>query len=234
MGETTFRFKQFEVKQDKCAMKVNTDGVLLGAWAAVYDAKYILDVGTGTGVIALMMAQKSNALIDAIDIDEHAYNQARENFSNSVWHERLSAHHVSLQEFRPEVKYDIIISNPPYFIDDMKTASHRRNVAKHTVALGYEELMAGISQLLNNNGKACIVLPAFNLAVFETIARRHELFITTLSEVSAVNDKPPYLSLIQLERSRTNILKSNFTIQDTSGNFTDAYKLLTKDFYLKF
>ena len=235
MEKSTFRFKQFEVRQGKCAMKVNTDGVLLGAWCDVRDAERILDIGTGTGVIALMMAQKNvTAYIDAIDIDEGAYLQARDNFEISAWRERLNAHHLSLQEYGAREKYDVIISNPPYFIDDMKTGNDRRNVAKHTVALSYEELLYSTARLMNAGGKAFVVLPIFNLAVFKTIAREHALFITELTEVTAVEGKSPYLLLIQLEKTEKNILRSQLTIQDVSGNFSDAYKKLTREFYLKF
>ena len=235
MEKSVFRFKQFSVAHDKCAMKVNTDGVLLGAWKDVSEARRILDVGTGTGVIALMMAQKNAvAEIHAIDIDKDAYLQARENFENSVWSNRLTSIHSSLQDFNPELKYDVIISNPPYFIDDFKTASHRRNVAKHTVALSYKELLSGISRLLGENGKALVVLPVFNFATFQEIAGENNLFITEMLEVTAVAGKVPYLLLLQLEHAEKEILKSSLTIQNSQENFTDEYKKLTKDFYLKF
>ena len=235
MEKSVFRFKQFSVAHDKCAMKVNTDGVLLGAWKDVSEARRILDVGTGTGVIALMMAQKNAvAEIHAIDIDKDAYLQARENFENSVWSNRLTSIHSSLQDFNPELKYDVIISNPPYFIDDFKTASYRRNVAKHTVALSYEELLSGISRFLGENGKALVVLPVFNFATFQEIAGENNLFITEMLEVTAVAGKVPYLLLLQLEHAGKEILKSSLTIQNSKENFTDEYKKLTKDFYLKF
>ena len=135
MQTPPFRFKQFSVAHDRCAMKVNTDGVLLGAWTDVDDARAILDIGTGTGVIALMMAQRrAAAIIDAIDIDESAFGQASENFLNSMWSDRLYTHNISLQEYFPAKKYDLIISNPPYFIDDYKTESHQKNIAKHSVS----------------------------------------------------------------------------------------------------
>jgi tRNA1Val (adenine37-N6)-methyltransferase len=216
MEQSVFRFKQFGVAHDKCAMKVNTDGVLLGAWGDVSEAKRILDVGTGTGVIALMMAQKNAiAEIHAIDVDNDAYLQAKENFENSKWASRLTSFHSSLQEFNPGMKYDVIISNPPYFIDDLKTSSHRKNVAKHTVALTYEELL-------------------FNLAVFRKIANEYRLFVTGLTEVTAVAGKAPYLLMLQLEQSEKDILNSSLTIQHAVENFTEEYKMMTKDFYLKF
>jgi len=235
MEQSVFRFKQFSVAHDKCAMNVNTDGVLLGAWRDVSEAKRILDVGTGTGVIALMMAQKNAiAEIHAIDVDNDAYLQAKENFENSLWASRLTSFHSSLQEFNPGMKYDVIISNPPYFIDDLKTSSHRKNVAKHTVALTYEELLSGISRLLADNGRVLLVLPVFNLAVFRKIANEYRLFVTGLTEVTAVAGKAPYLLMLQLEQSEKDILNSSLTIQHAVENFTEEYKMMTKDFYLKF
>ena len=149
-------------------MKVNTDGVLLGAWADVNGAKNIIDIGTSTGVIALMMAQKnSEAIIDALDIDEDAYLQAKENFEQSEWAERLNAMHSSLQNYFPDKQYDFIISNPPYFVADFKTENQQKNIAKHSVALSYQELMSGINRLLAPTGKVFLVIPAFNFQLIE-------------------------------------------------------------------
>lgn len=231
-----FRFKQFTVSQDKCAMKVNTDGVLLGAWAEVSGAKFILDIGTGTGVIALMMAQKnSETIIDAIDIDEDAFKQAKDNFKQSVWRDRLDATHSSLQDFSTAKKYDTIISNPPYFVDDFKTDNHQKNIAKHSVALTYEELLEGISRLLSATGKAFLVIPVFNFKMFEVLAEEEKLFVAKLTEVTAVKGKNPYLALIELSRLPVpRVFKQTIEIQDEKGNFTQQYKELTKEFYLKF
>jgi len=235
MSKPPFRFKQFSVAQDKSAMKVNTDGVLLGAWADVGAAKAILDIGTGTGVIALIMAQRNaEAIIDAIDIDEDAFAQARDNFQNSIWSKRLYAHHVSLQDYCPDRKYDLIISNPPYFIDDSKTEDHQKNIAKHSISLSYKELIAGISRLLADGGGAFLVLPAFNLPLFENLAAEEKLFIANLAEVIAVDGKAPYLALIKLAREKKDDVKDTLVIQNEEGIFTSNYRELTKDFYLKF
>ena len=216
-------------------MKVNTDGVLLGAWADVSGAENILDIGTGTGVIALMMAQRNpTAIVDAIDIDTDAFAQAGENFLDSKWSERLCAHHVSLQSYCHERKYDLIISNPPYFVDDYKTDDHQRNIAKHSISLSYKELISGINRLLSEPGSAFLVLPAFNLPLFESLAEEGNLFITKLTEVVAVNGKPPYLVLIKSGRQKKKYSKDSIVIQNEEGIFTDEYKSLTKDFYLKF
>jgi tRNA1Val (adenine37-N6)-methyltransferase len=275
MNKAPFQFKQFKVVQNKCAMKVNTDGVLLGAWQQPDNARHILDIGTGTGVIALMMAQKNpTAQIHAIDIDADAYLQAKENFEQSPWGNRLTPFHTSLQDFSRDAmhrvfvaepqtmqgdamhrvfvaepqtmqgdathrvstatKYDLIICNPPYFIDDQKTESHRKNIAKHSVALNYADLLSGLARLLTVNGKALLVLPAFNFPLFETEAAPYKLFVSQATEVIAVSGKAPYLMLLQIERNARAFTKSSITIQDSDGNFTRQYKALTRDFYLKF
>jgi tRNA1Val (adenine37-N6)-methyltransferase len=234
MDPFPFRFKQFSVAQDKCAMKVNTDGVLLGAWAEVSAAKSILDIGTGTGVIALMMAQRNEAIIDAIDIDEHAYQQAKENFEQSKWTTRLSAIHSSLQNFPSPKNYEAIISNPPYFIDDFKATDHQKNIARHSIALSYEDLLKGIQRLLAKEGKAFLVIPSFHKARIELLARKENLFVTKVTEVIAVKGKVHYLVLITMERMAKEIQKGDITIQEKENCFTSEYKELTKDFYLKF
>jgi tRNA1Val (adenine37-N6)-methyltransferase len=235
MQKPPFRFKQFSIAQDKCAMKVNTDGVLLGAWADVDGAETILDIGTGTGVIALMIAQRNqSAIIDGIEIDASAYEQAKENFTASNWGSRLNAHHISLQDYFPDKKYDLIISNPPYFIDDHKAGDHLKNIAKHGISLSYIELIIGISRLLTEMGEAFIVLPIFNLAPFELLAAEEKLLVTKLTQVRAVEGKEPYLALIKLCRVKNDYSRSTITIQNSQGEFTSGYKELTREFYLKF
>ncbi len=235
MGQNTFHFKQFSVKQDRCAMKVNTDGVLLGTWASGRGAARILDIGTGTGVIALMLSQQNpEAKITAIDIDEKAYLQAKENFAASLWNKNLVAQHIGLQNFSNETKFDVIISNPPYFIQDYKTEDEAKNVAKHSTALSYDELLEGINRLLSDNGKAFLIIPIFNLPLLQTKAENLEIYLTKLTEVTAVESKPPYVVLIQLERERREVVKSHLLIQKATGEFTQEYKELTKEYYLKF
>jgi tRNA1Val (adenine37-N6)-methyltransferase len=235
MDKYPFRFKQFAVTQGRCAMKVNTDGVLLGAWAHIKGADTILDIGTGTGVIALMMAQKNGtADIDAIDIDEEAFTQSTMNFNATVWADRLHPHHMSLQRFSAPIKYDVIISNPPYFINDYASEDHRSNVAKHGTELTYEDLVAGICRLMNDNGKAFLVLPYFNVPVFETIAAKGNLFITKRADVVAVTGKKCYVTLLQLEKTTKAYTIDTIQIQNPDNTFTEQYKSITKEFYLKF
>jgi len=235
MANTSFQFKQFVVEQAQCAMKVNTDGVLLGAWAKAGEAARILDIGTGTGVIAMMMAQQSPAtIIDAIDIDAGAAEQAKANFEGSVWNDCLRVYLSALQDFKPEYRYDFIISNPPYFVNDLKPADARKTVAKHSVDLSYDELLTHVNRLLSDNGTFAVVIPYFNKALFLEKAAGFGLFVSSALRVQAREDKVPYLALLQLERRKGEELEEGLSIQAISGEYTAEYKALTQAFYLKF
>lgn len=235
MANTSFQFKQFTVEQAHCAMKVNTDGVLLGAWAKVGEAKHIADIGTGTGVIALMLAQQCpGALIDAIDIDAGASGQARANFAQSTWNDRLHVYHTALQDFAPCYRFDFIVSNPPYFVNDLKPADARKTVAKHSVDLSYDELLLHVNRLLSDNGTFALVIPYFNKALFLEKAAGFGLFVSSALRVQAREDKAPYLALLQLERRKGEELEEGLSIQAISGEYTAEYKALTQAFYLKF
>ncbi|MGB7843961.1 MAG: methyltransferase, partial [Salinimicrobium sp.] len=160
-----FQFKHFTINQDKTAMKVGTDGVLLGAWVSLADEPYsILDIGAGTGVIALMIAQRSSAeLIDALEIDEDAYEQAVENFENSEWGDRLFCYHAAFDEFveemQEEEKYDLIVSNPPFYSADYSSGNPKRDQARFADALPFGELLEGVSLLLSKKGKFSLIIP---------------------------------------------------------------------------
>ncbi|MBL7801138.1 MAG: methyltransferase [Chitinophagales bacterium] len=235
MANTSFQFKQFVVEQAHCAMKVNTDGVLLGAWAKVGEAARILDIGTGTGVIAMMMAQQCPAaMIDAIDIDIGAAEQAKANVECSAWNDRLCVYHSALQDFKPAYSYDFIISNPPYFVNDLKPDNARKSVAKHSVDLSYDELLTNVHRLLSDNGTFAVVIPYFNKALFLEKATGFGLFVSSALRVQAREDKTPYLALLQLVRRKGEVLEEGLVIQTLSGEYTAGYKALTQAFYLKF
>lgn len=234
----TFVFKRFTVFQHKGAHKVGTDAVLIGAWAQVEKAQRILDVGTGTGVIALMMAQKSKAKIDAIDIEQSSYEQARENAAHSAWHERIHVHHASLQDFiktRPE-KYDIIISNPPYFVDSYKAPDEERAHARHNDTLPFTELLEGVRELMSKDGKFYIILPTKEALDFKAMAEKKGLHLVKRLRVKTklTNDmEKRHLMMFSFNNSPL----QEQTLSIEKGNhhdYTDEYKLLTGDFYLHF
>ncbi len=233
MNSSAFRFKQFAVEHNQCAMKVNTDGVLLGAWADVSNSTRILDVGTGSGVIALMAVQRnSKAQVDAIEIHAPSFEQARKNFENSKWSNQLTVFHQSLQKYSAEYPYDTIISNPPYFVNDLKGSIVSKNRAKHTLTLTYGELITHSIRLLTSAGKLFFAIPSFNTAMLAALAREKNFYITRQADVIAVEGKQAYLSLLQLESAPKMFDAEHITIQSKNGQLTKPYKVLTGDFYL--
>ena len=178
MSNSTFKFKQFTIHQDKCAMKIGTDAVLLGAWVDIGNNPFsIFDIGSGTGILALMLAQRCHAeVIDAIEIDENAYEQCVDNFENSPWSDRLFCYHASLEEFADEVEdaYDIIISNPPFYSEDFKSDNSQRDLARFVDALPFEHLLKSVSKLLSEKGRFSVIIPF----------KEEENFIGLASEVN--------------------------------------------------
>lgn len=236
MPESHFRFKKFVIHQDRCAMKVGTDGVLLGAWIQPgNNIKRILDIGTGTGLLALMLAQKSNAMIDAIDIDPSSVKQASENFSNSPWPERLKAIHGSFQHFSHSTseKYDLIVSNPPYFSDSFKTAVSSRTQARHSdESLSFEALIDGVVKLLSPFGTFYLILPLKEGELFENLAAAKGLFANQITNVVTRKGKPIKRLLMSFQFYRKEKINGGLIIQDDDGNFSEDYRKLTDEFYL--
>lgn len=236
MSSQEFVFKQFKILQDKCAMKVGTDAVLLGSWVNTSNAKTILDIGTGTGIIALMLAQKSDATIDAIDIDKNAFVQASENIAGCKWKERIQIHHISLQQYSTDSpKYDLIVSNPPYFVDSSKASEESRTNARHTDQLPFSDLLNGVLNLLNPTGSFYVILPTKESQVFRDMAEEQNLFLTKLTRVITLADRPEKRLLMQFEFTKKALEENFITIEkDERHSYTDEYKELTKDYYLAF
>ncbi|MDQ3051762.1 MAG: methyltransferase [Bacteroidota bacterium] len=235
MSQNDFRFKQFVVRQDRCAMKVGTDGVLLGSWVQPGNAQRILDIGTGTGLIALMMAQRSTAIIDAIDIDSDTTNQAEENFKSSAWSDRLRAIPQSLQEFashRPE-RYDLIVSNPPYFMGAHPAPSEARNIARHMdESLSIEELASCVKALLSPQGRFCVILPFMEGMKFREYAELNGLFATHLTKVKTKIEKQEKRLMMEFKLHRENQVEDELVIQEEDMSYTLQYIELTNDFYM--
>ncbi len=235
MPANTFQFKQFHVHHDQCAMKVGTDGVLLGSWVKAGKAKRILDIGTGTGLIALMMAQKSDSLIDAIDIDVGAFQQARVNVRHSPWHHRISVYLCSLQYYaiNPPARYDLLVSNPPYFIDAAKSGTPARNVARHTdETLSFDDLISGVLRLLKPSGRFCLILPCKEGSVFFQKAVTRGLFCNHITRVKTKPDKQEKRLLMEFTFHQKGIIDDQLVIQEDELTFTKEYIELTKDYYL--
>ncbi|MBQ7191496.1 MAG: methyltransferase [Paludibacteraceae bacterium] len=262
MSTPFFRFRQFTVWHDRCAMKVNTDGVLLGAWTAIPTNNTTpircLDIGTGSGVVALMLAQRcQTALIDAIDIEPTAALQAQHNFTLSPWHNRLKAQHLSLNDLLDkrhqqtdvnscQSEYCLVVSNPPFFADALPSPNKERRLARQTDTLSFHHIIAAAAELLIPFGRLSLILPAQDRQSALTLAAQHSLYLTRLTQVQPSPAKPSHRILIEWEyRPCTPLLTSDtypaFTVPYQSNNLciashnaprSEEYASLTKDFYL--
>ena len=235
--KNTFKFKQFTINQDKCAMKIGTDAVLLGAWANLENESFsVLDIGSGTGVIALMLAQRSYAeLIDAIEIDDNAYEQCVENFENSSWSDRLFCYHVSLEEYIKEIddKYDLIISNPPFYQDDYKSENTQRDLARFEDAMPFEHLVISTSKLLSDNGVFAVIIPFKEEEHFISLASKVNLLPNKILHVKGNPSTKTVRSLIEFSFVKSEIKTDELIIETSRHQYTQDYINLTKDFYLK-
>ncbi len=233
-----FQFKQFTIHQNKTAMKVGTDGVLLGAWTPIeHHPNTILDIGTGTGLIALMLAQRTSAeQIDAIEIDENAYEQAVDNFENSPWSDRLFCFHAGLDEFmdEPEDQYDLIVSNPPFYAEDYKTENEQRDLARFQDALPFEDLVEAADMLLSENGIFAVIIPFKEETRFIDLCAETELFPVKVTRVKGTPNSETKRSLLAFKRYELPVLTPDELIIETARHqYTPEYIELTKDFYLK-
>ncbi|MFL9837086.1 methyltransferase [Flavobacterium sp. ST-75] len=233
-----FQFKQFTIQQDRCAMKVGTDGVLLGAWTPVSNNPFsILDIGAGTGLIALMMAQRSTAeQIDAIEIDDDAYEQAVENFEESKWGDRLFCYHAGLDEFVEEMhdeEYDIIVSNPPFYTENYSSGNEQRDKARFTESLPFEHLIEAAAILLSENGIFSVIIPFKEEEKFIAIATEFNLYPAKITRVKGTPETEIKRSLLAFTREQTETTIDELVIETSRHQYTPEYTELTKDFYLK-
>lgn len=232
-----FKFKQFTVEQDRCAMKIGTDGVVLGAWVSVKNNPFsILDIGAGTGIIALQLAQRSNAeMIDAIELDENAFEQCVDNFENSPWGDRLFCYHASLEEFVEEMdeKYNLIISNPPFYSEDYKTENESRDMARFSDALPFDELIESASQLLSDEGIFAVIIPRKEEENFIKMASRVNLFPKRICRVRGTISSEEKRSLLEFSFEKIPPKMESLVIEISRHNYTEEYKNLVQDFYLK-
>ena len=237
MPNSWFRFKQFMIQQEHAAMKVGTDGVLLGAWTSVPESgSRILDVGTGTGLIALMLAQRTkNAKVDALEIDPASASQARENFRNSPWSERLHCIRIAFQDYasRCTAPYDLIVCNPPFFTASTKTPSRGRTLARHDTSLSLEELFKGCISLMKQSTILSLVLPVQKEEQVLALIYKNHLSCSRLTRVIPSPGKPAKRLLLEISSTSGNPIQNNLTIEaGKRHNYTEAYLNLVKEFYL--
>lgn len=235
---SVFQFKKFSVNQDKCAMKIGTDSVLLGAWCPIENNPFsVLDIGAGTGILSLMLAQRINAeQIDALEIDDDAYEQCVENFENTPWSDRLFCFHAGLDEFvdEPEDEYDLIISNPPFYAEDYKTDNSQRDLARFQEAMPFEELIDAAQLLLSENGIFAVIIPYKEEERFIELCTQVELYPIKVTRVKGSQTTPIVRSLLAFKRYELPVLEAEeLVIEISRHHYTDEYIELTKDFYLK-
>lgn len=233
MPNSYFAFKQFTIHHDRCAMKVGTDGVLLGAWTDISSSRHILDIGTGTGLISLMLAQRCNASIVAIDIDQSAVEQAMENVSASPWSKQVEVQQQDIGSYHPLCVFDTIVSNPPYFPNSLKCLDVQRNTARHTDTLPASVLMEKVSELLATEGKFSLILPFEQSADVICLAERVGMWPSRHTAVITSHGLPPKRSLLEFGKVKGGCLESELTIELERHVYTEDYIALTKEFYLK-
>jgi len=236
MANNHFIFKQFTIFQDKSAFKVGTDGVILGASADIGGVRNILDIGSGTGLISIMLAQRCNAVITAIEPDMESYIQTCENVNHCNWNERIKVENVSLQKFNPGLdKFDLIVTNPPYFSDSLKNPDPRKAAARHNDLLSSEELLEGVYRLLTENGHLQIILPYVEGNIFIAEASKYRLFCNNILKIKPLPTSEIRRLILTFSRIQMKPVESFLTIEyGRRHEFTEEYINLTKDFYLKF
>ncbi len=230
-----FRFKQFTVVQENSAMKVGVDSVMLGAWADARQSEKILDVGSGTGLLSLMMAQRTHATITSLEIDSESFQESLVNFKNSLWYDRITAFNLSFQEFSAnrQVSFDHIISNPPYFLNSSLPADFRRKQARHAEGLSYSDLIIGVSRMLDQNGKLSVILPIDGSTIFIEMAESNGFYLNRRTLVKHKPEKPFHRSLLEFSSNPALVIESELVIE-VNNEYTSEYKNLTSDFYPAF
>lgn len=231
MRNPFFRFKQFEVRHDRCAMKVGTDGVLLGAWTDVSRSKQVLDIGTGSGLIALMIAQRCDAHITGIDIDEDAVGQACENVAASPWSGRICISRADVAGFHGG-KYDTIVSNPPFFNEQVHCPDGQRNAARHTESLTFECLLDAVKRLLTDDGSFSVILPAGLMGSFTTSAAERHLYASRRTDVLTKPGVLPKRVLLTFSKSIRACETDSLVIESSPRVYSSEFIRLVKDFYL--
>ena len=228
----SFHFQHFSINQDRTAMKIGMDSVLLGTWCPTPQIGRILDIGTGTGLLALLLAQRTECSVDAIEIDSEACMQATENVNNSPYRSRISVLNTSLQLYETVKTYDTIISNPPYFEDSLKSTDLSRNTARHTDTLSFESLFEFAFRLLSNEGNFCIVVPLQSFDRIIEVALESKLYCVQRIDIKGKNTKIAKRVLLEFRKTDLKLSHSTMSIRDADGSYSEQFKLLTKDFYL--
>lgn len=235
MANDYFQFKEFTIYHDKCAFKVGTDGVLLGAAADISGAKNILDIGTGTGLIALMLAQRSNAEITAIEPDSISFMQASENISLSKWNNRIKLVPTTFQDFEDVKRFDLIVTNPPFFVDSLKNPDSRKSATRHNDSLTSDDIIRGALKFLSEEGKLQLILPFAEGNIFIDKAHDLGLYLYIKLNIRSLPGSLIKRMILGFSRNKAGLTKRELVIEKGSRHeYSEEYINLTKDFYLNF
>ena len=237
MPKNTFTFKQFTINQEYCAMKVCTDACILGASTTVENVKNILDIGTGTGLLALMLAQKSDAKIDAVEIDESAYNQALGNVSESKFREKIRIYHQDIRAYSAsEKQYDLIISNPPFYQKSLQSPDNQANKALHAVELSLEELISSVARLLKSDGRFVVLLPPYEVEKLIDLARKKALYLSKKILIQHDESKPVFRIIATFINTQTTDYQEDSLLihEKNSKSYSEKFTNLLKDYYVIF
>ena len=230
-----FNFKQFSINQEKAAFKVGTDGVLLGACTELSGAKRILDIGTGTGLIAIMLAQRCNAEIVAIEPDYESFNQCLENVGNCRWKERIRVENTTLQDYKSDQKFDLAVTNPPYFSDSLKNPDPRKSSSRHNDSLTNSELLENVARLIGEKGRLQLIMPYVEGNIFIAEASSYGLYCNSILKIRPLPASEIRRMILTFNRQKIRTAEKFLTIENGKRHeFTEEYINLTKDFYLKF
>nr|WP_318384677.1 tRNA1(Val) (adenine(37)-N6)-methyltransferase [uncultured Enterobacter sp.] len=231
-----FTFKQFFVAHDRCAMKVGTDGILLGAWSPVARVKRILDIGTGSGLLALMLAQRTDetVTIDAVELDAEAAGQAQENVDDSPWQARIQVHSADIQQWvkHSTVRYDLIVSNPPYFEKGVECGSPQREQARYTTSLDHATLLACATECITEEGFFCVVLPENTGNVFVQKALEMGWHLRLRTDIADTESRLPHRVLLALSPKQGECFSDRLVIRGPDQRYAEGYTALTQAFYL--
>jgi len=239
MPNNFFQFKQFTIQQEKSSMKVCTDSYLFGAWVAEksegkeINPLRILDIGSGTGLLSLMTAQKSFAIIDAVEIDENSFIQTKENFMQSPWNKRLQAFHGDIKNWGSPNKYDLIISNPPFYENDLKSTNQTKNQAKHHDTLTLKELIQSIKTNLADNGNFAVLLPFHRIDLFKNLAAENNFFLINELLVKQSPHHSYFRGILLFAKEKKTLTSKELIIKKNEGDYTEEFKYLLKDYYTK-
>lgn len=238
MANNYFQFKQFTIQQERAALKVSTDSCLFGAYCSNWllskepQPKHILDIGAGTGLLMLMLAQKTNALIDGVEVDEPSFQQAKENIEASVWKNRLQLFHSDVRTFPFQHSYDLIISNPPFYEGDLKSTSVNKNVAKHDEGLKLHELIAIVDQHLSDGGSFAVLLPYHRSAKFIADGEAVGLFLNEEINVKQTTAHSFFRSMLIFGKQKQERVSKEIAIKNSNGDYTNEFTALLSDYYL--